>query len=80
MSKKPKKPMGRLRYEKETDTFYIEMWCDDEDFTGWSLVRSQKCQKALCQEEDEEPAFLHFTMLKELAQMAELGYDIHIYR
>ena len=77
---KKQKPQGRLRYEKETDRFFIEIWCDDEDYTGWSLVRSQKCMRYEGQPEDEDAEMVHFTMLKELAQMAEWGYDIHIAR
>ena len=72
------KPKGRLRYDKETDTFLIEIW--NEEYQEWGLCRSQRCQKGVNQAEDEEPALLHYTMLKELAQMAEWGYDIHIAR
>ena len=73
MSKETER-LARLRYSQATDTFYIEVW--DEKY-GWSPDMSQKCLRAEGAPEDEEPALVHFSMLKELANLAERGWKIH---
>ena len=76
MAKEEKR--ARLRYEKDTDTFYIEIW--DDEYNEWGLDMSQKCQKGVYQKKEDEPELLHFSMLKEMVKLAELGYDIHLAR
>lgn len=74
MSKKAER-LARLRYSEATDTFYIEIW--SEEYQEWSLDMSQKCLRAEGAPPDEEPALVHFSMLKELANLAERGWKIH---
>lgn len=57
--------IARLKYYEKEDEFRIEIW--DEQYQEWCIDFGCKCQGDL----------IHFSMLKELVRLFELGYEIH---
>ena len=63
---------GRVRYDKETDSFIYEIRAVDELENGdeevgeWGMSMSTKCQRREGAEEGEDTNYIHYSFLKQI--------------
>ena len=70
---------GRLRYDKEKDTFIYEVSSDADP--RWGLCMSCKCMRREGAEPDEGADYIHFSMLQTIVRdVRDIGAKLLPYR
>lgn len=72
-----KQRQARVIYEGSTDSFRIEIF-DDQD-RSWGLDTAYKCRNSADNPNAEEKMFISCTVLRKIAQLYELGYNVTFY-
>ena len=66
------KKLCRIKYDEQSDEFRLESSNDGKE---WGLVRAVKCLKRDGATPDEEPAYIHYSIIAELNNMvSNFGY------
>ena len=65
--------LARVRYDQKEDSFVLEVW--QSDCNEWGFDCSVRCVQS--KNGGEGPDFIHFSFLKSVIRLAELGYSIH---
>lgn len=74
---KKKEMIYRIGYSKKNDAFSTWVYVGDKkdpDWEDFGFECEAKCRKL--HEEDEEPAFIHYSILTRIRRAIELGYKI----
>lgn len=51
---------GRVRYDKDTDSFVYEIFSDGE----WGMAQAAKCVRCEDDGDSEEPEYIHYSILQ----------------
>ena len=70
---KKKDRFVRVRYDDKTDAFVIEYINENND--EWQFNSSYQCHTIKEQCDDDEPQFIHFSIVRELQKIVSLGYE-----
>ena len=76
---------GRVRYDKETDSFIYEIRTVDIDEEGeeeigeWGMCLATKCRRREGAEEGEEADFIHYSFMKQIvADVWNFDMRVHL--
>lgn len=71
-----KENYARVRYEKDTDSFVLELF--DHETEEYEFSVSARCFKA--EHGGENADYIHFSFMKEIVKCCELGYQVHFFK
>ena len=70
------KKVGKIKivYNKEKDEFQLwsRLYGEDE----WEFVRGCRCVRREGEKDDEEPTYVHWSILGEIRRFLALGYEL----
>jgi len=66
------KPKARVRYDKPSDSFVIEIKGSGEE---WLLNASYPCRKSVGGGDSAD--FLHYSIVNNILEMIAMGYDVY---
>lgn len=64
----------RIGYNKQNDAY--ELLISTDGGKSWGMTTSAKCRRCDKDSPDDEPMFIHVSLIEELKKAISLGYEV----
>lgn len=72
--KRNNKLFGRIKYDRRTDTYIL--YTSTDGGKTWDYNIGCKCQNSIKDNPEDEPCFIHISLIQELKNAIRNGYEI----